>query len=118
MVKSLTSLDLERSFPSEDSPRSSGTSVAIDVSSHASCFSSGGGMTKTVLKVSFIVALMALGIQSRAEAVVQMSVRICQGTSFCQDFGPAPGPATFTNNDITVGDFHISGSVSTIENAA
>ena len=74
-------------------------------------------MTKAVLKVSLIVALMALGIQSRAEAVVEMSVRICQG-AICQNFGPSPGPGTFTNDNITVGDFIVSGSVSTIENAA
>ena len=74
-------------------------------------------MTKSVLKVSLIVGLMALGIQSRAEAVVQMSVRICQGL-ICQDFGPQPGPGTFTNDNIIVGDFSISGSVSTIENPA
>ena len=71
---------------------------------------------KDVWKVSLIVALLALGIQSRAEAVVQLSVHICQGAT-CVDFGPAPGPGPFVNNNIVVGDFSISGSVASLENA-
>lgn len=72
---------------------------------------------KRVLKVSLMAGLLALGIQSQAEAVVTLSVRICQGAT-CQDFGPAPGPGPFTNNNITVGDFFINGSVSSLENPA
>jgi hypothetical protein len=72
---------------------------------------------KSVWKVSLIVGLLALGLQSRAEAVVQLSVHICQGAT-CVDFGPAPGPGPFVNNNIVVGDFDISGSVASLENPA
>jgi hypothetical protein len=72
---------------------------------------------KRILSVSVVAGLMVLGIQSQAEAVVSLQVRICQGAT-CQDFGPAPGPGPFVNSNITVGDFTISGSVSSLENAA
>ena len=72
---------------------------------------------KRVLSVGLMAGLMAVGVQSKAEAVVSMSVRICQG-AICQDFGPQNGPGTFTNNDIVIGDFKVSGSVSSIENPA
>jgi hypothetical protein len=72
---------------------------------------------KSVWKVSLIVGLLALGLQSRAEAVVQLSVHICQGAT-CVDFGPSPGPGPFVNNNIVVGDFTVSGSVASLENPA
>jgi hypothetical protein len=62
-----------------------------------------------------MAGLMALGIQSKAEAVVTMNVRICQGGALCQDFGPVAGPTTVFNPLITVGDFTVSGTVSTNE---
>jgi PEP-CTERM motif len=73
---------------------------------------------KRVLGVGLIAAVMALGIASKAEAVVTLRVMICQGGLLCQNFGPSPGPGPFTNNNITVGDFTVSGSVSSLENAA
>jgi hypothetical protein len=79
---------------------------------------------KRVLSLSLMVGLLAVGMASKAEAVVQLQVRICQGGLLCQDFpGPGPGPTSpgpgpFTNNNIAVGDFTISGSVSSLENAA
>jgi hypothetical protein len=73
---------------------------------------------KRFLSVSLIAAVLALGLASRAEAVVTLRVMICQGGLLCQNFGPSPGPGPFTNNNITVGDFTVSGSVSSLENAA
>ena len=72
---------------------------------------------KRVLTVGLMAGALALGIQSKAEAVVQLSVHICQGAT-CVDFGPAPGPGPFVNNNIVVGDFDISGSVASLENPA
>jgi len=65
-----------------------------------------------------MAGLMALGIQSKAEAVTQLSVRICQGGLLCQDFGPQPGPGPLFSPLIAVGDYTISGSVSTNEDPA
>ena len=72
---------------------------------------------KRVLSVGLMAGLMALGVQSKAEAVTSLSVRVCQG-GLCTDFGPSPGPGPFVNSNITIGDFAISGSVSSLENAA
>jgi hypothetical protein len=58
-----------------------------------------------------------LGLPSQADAVVTLNVTICQGVT-CSTFGPSPGPGPFTNNNIVVGDFSISGTVSSLENAA
>jgi hypothetical protein len=71
---------------------------------------------RTVLKVSLIAGLLALGIQSQAEAVVQLDVRVCQGAT-CVDFGPSPGPGPFVNSNIVIGDFQLSGSVASLETA-
>jgi hypothetical protein len=71
---------------------------------------------KQVLRVGLIVGFVALGIQSQAEAVVVMHVLMCQGIT-CTDLGTANGPGTFSNDDIPVGDFLVSGSVKTIQNA-
>jgi hypothetical protein len=73
---------------------------------------------KRVFRVGVMAGLLALGIQSQAEAVVILSVRICQGGLLCQDFGPAPGPGPFVNSAISVGDYAVSGSVSSNEDAA
>jgi hypothetical protein len=62
-----------------------------------------------------MTALLALGIQSQAEAVTQLSVVICQGGLLCQQFGTAPGPGPIFNPSITVGDYTISGSVGSNE---
>jgi hypothetical protein len=73
---------------------------------------------KRVFSVGLMAGLMALGIQSKAEAVTQLSVRICQGGLLCQNFGPQPGPGPVFNPLIAVGDYQISGSVSTNEDVA
>jgi hypothetical protein len=70
---------------------------------------------KRVFSVGLMAGLMALGIQSTAEAVVTLNVRVCQGAT-CADFGPSPGPGPYVNNNIVVGDFTISGSVASLEN--
>jgi hypothetical protein len=70
---------------------------------------------KRVLTVGAMTALLALGIQSQAEAVTQLSVVICQGGLLCQQFGVAPGPGPIFNPAINVGDYAISGSVSSNE---
>jgi len=70
---------------------------------------------KRVFSVALLAGLMALGIQSKAEAVVQLSVVICQGGALCQNFGPIAGPGPVFNPSITVGDYTISGSVSSNE---
>jgi hypothetical protein len=64
-----------------------------------------------------IAGLLTLGIQSQAEAAVQLSVHICQGLT-CVDFGPSAGPGPFVNSNVVVGDFAISGSVASLEDAA
>ena len=69
---------------------------------------------KRVCSVGLMAGLMALGIQSKAEAVVTLNVRVCQGAT-CADFGPAPGPGPFVNSNVVVGDFAISGSVASLE---
>ena len=73
---------------------------------------------KQVVRVGFIAVVLALGIQSQAEAVTQLSVRICQGGLLCQNFGPQPGPGPLFSPLIAVGDYQISGSVSTNEDPA
>src|SRR6187431_380182 len=73
---------------------------------------------KQIFSVGLMVGLMALGVQSRAEAVTQLSVRICQGGLLCQNFGPLPGPGPLFNPLIAVGDYTISGSVSSHEDPA
>jgi hypothetical protein len=72
---------------------------------------------KQVVGVGLMVGLIVLGIQSKAEAVVTLNVTVCQGAT-CTSFGPSPGPGPFVNNNIVVGDFTISGSVASLENAA
>ena len=61
-----------------------------------------------------VIALMVIAVKE-AQAVPLLNVHICQGLT-CVDFGPAPGPGPFVNNNVVVGDFRISGSVSTLEN--
>lgn len=65
--------------------------------------------------VGVVLALvLALGLgAARAEATT-LNLLICQGAD-CLTFGPSPGPGPFTNNNIIVGDFAISGSVSSLE---
>ena len=63
-----------------------------------------------------MAAAMFVASVSKAEAVTSLTVRICQGGLLCQTFGPAPGPGPFTNNNVVVGDYTISGSVSSLEN--
>jgi hypothetical protein len=71
---------------------------------------------KRLLLTGIIAAAMMVAAVSKAEAVTSMTVRICQGGLLCQNFGPAGGPGPYTNNNITVGDYTVSGSVSTLEN--
>jgi hypothetical protein len=73
---------------------------------------------KHVVRVGLIALALALGIQSQAEATTQLSVRICQGGLLCQNFGPQPGPGPLFSPLIAVGDYTISGSVSTHEDPA
>src|SRR5204862_3248750 len=76
-------------------------------------------MKRILLTAMMAVALTAIGAQ-KAEAVVSLTVRICQGGALCQTFGPqSGGPVTgvFTNNNITVGDYSVSGTVSYLETA-
>jgi hypothetical protein len=69
---------------------------------------------KQVLNVSVIAGLLALGIQSRAEAITTLQVNICQGT-ICTVFGPLVGTSFSTGVPVTVGDFTVDGSVSSLE---
>jgi hypothetical protein len=71
---------------------------------------------KRVLLTGIMAAALIVAAVTKAEAVTSLTVRICQGGALCQTFGPAPGPGPFTNNNIVVGDYTISGSVSTLEN--
>ena len=73
---------------------------------------------KHVVRVGLIAVVMALGIHSQAEATTQLSVRICQGGLLCQNFGPQAGPGPLFSPLIAVGDYTISGSVSTHEDPA
>ena len=47
---------------------------------------------KRVLKVGVMAGLLALGIQSQAEAVTQLTVRICQGGYSARPLVHRPGP--------------------------
>jgi hypothetical protein len=78
----------------------------------------GGVGMKQVIRVGFLAVVVVLGIQSQAEATTQLSVRICQGGLLCQNFGPQPGPGPLFSPLIAVGDYTISGSVSTSEDPA
>lgn len=73
---------------------------------------------KRILTVGLIAGALALGIQSQAEAVTQLSVVICQGGLLCQNSAVVPGPGPVFNPSITVGDYTISGSVSSNEDPA
>jgi hypothetical protein len=72
---------------------------------------------KKVFLVGMMAAAMAVVGASKAEAVVSLTVKICQGGLLCQTFGPDTG-GVFTNNNITVGDYKISGTVSYLEDPA
>ena len=67
---------------------------------------------KSVIAALFIT----VGSINSVNAATILNVHICQGIT-CVDAGPANGPGPFVNNNIVVGDFTISGSVSTLENA-
>lgn len=69
---------------------------------------------KQVLTVGLIAGVMALGIQSKAEALVTLDVQVCQG-AVCTNLS-APGPGPFTNT-IIVGDFSVTGSVQIAQGA-
>jgi hypothetical protein len=71
---------------------------------------------KKVLTVGLIAGVMALGIQSKAEAVVTLNVEVCQGAT-CTLFGPAAGPGPIVAGPFLVGDFLVTGLVSTQEGA-
>jgi len=61
---------------------------------------------KRVLLVSAVAAVLALGIQSRAEAALSLTLHVCQGAT-CVDFGPASSPinaGAFTVGDYSVGN--------------
>ena len=71
---------------------------------------------KRLLLTGIMAAAMMVAAVSKAEAVVQLQVVICQGGAFCFTSPVAPGPGPFTNNNIVVGDYSVSGSVSSLEN--
>jgi hypothetical protein len=70
---------------------------------------------KRVLTVGLMAGVLALGIQSKAEATVTLQVEICQGT-LCSAVLTGTGPGPFLNT-ITVGDFTVTGLVTTQEGA-
>ena len=71
---------------------------------------------KRVLTVGLMAGVLALGIQSKAEATVTLNVELCQGAT-CVNFGPNSGPGPFLGGPFTVGDFTVTGLVSTQEGA-
>jgi hypothetical protein len=71
---------------------------------------------KRLLLTGIMAAAMMVAAVSKAEAVVTMQVVICQGGLNCFTSAIQNGPATFSNNDIIVGDYKVSGSVATVEN--
>ena len=72
---------------------------------------------KRVFRVGLMAGLLALGIQSQAEAVVTLQVRICQGAT-CFNLWSSPRARAVREHGIVVGDFTVSGSVSSLENPA
>lgn len=71
---------------------------------------------KRVLTVGLMAGVLALGIQSKAEATVTLNVELCQGVT-CVTFGPSAGPGPILAGPFTVGDFVVSGLVSSQEGA-
>ena len=63
-----------------------------------------------------IAGAMALGIQSQAEAVVSLDVRMCHGTT-CVDFAAVNDGIFASSFNSVVGDFLVSSSVDAEENA-
>jgi hypothetical protein len=72
---------------------------------------------KRFLFAGLMGVAMLVATAPKAEAVTRLTVVICQGGALCQTFGPQVG-TVFTNNSIAVGDYTISGTVSTVENPA
>jgi len=69
---------------------------------------------KRLLFAGIMAAAMFVASASKAEAVTLTAV-ICQGGVGCTIFGPVAGPGPL-NGSATVGDYTISGSVSSNEN--
>jgi PEP-CTERM motif len=69
---------------------------------------------RKLLGVCLAVGVMTLGVQSQAEAVPSLTLRICQGLT-CVNIGPSPG--FVVTAPILVGDYLVSASGSSIETA-
>jgi hypothetical protein len=70
---------------------------------------------KRILRVSVAVGLMALGIQSQAEALISLRVIGCQGTICASTAITTSNPVTVTFPPIVIGDYTINGQGSGTE---
>ena len=68
------------------------------------------------LGVGLAVIALLLGVESKAEAVVAVTLNICQGAT-CTVIGPSSGSIS-TSGVITIGDYEINVSGATLESSA